>query len=734
MYTLKLSYMPYVGDNFLLLNSNNNPISISSYLTTTTYNLRFTDRGVFTFVLNTEDVTTVGDVFTKYVENGILFDAIRTGAINFCALVTEKNVETYYAVTNIRYVSAKRFEITCSNTLYNVYGSSTTTFSQLRTIPANNPFIERGYAYDSLFTNDGKCRWSKQADTDMYARAPFDVNINQLEGHSKICWQEIDNAEGAMLEFCKKPKAWINVYVNTGIEYTFKGANGKTRKIIFEDTPVSKGNPTDNDYPTLPYAILSMPIFDEGTTSFYLPTPSEFEGTGYDSITIASWSVANLKNIVEQIGESHIYQISVTPYAPNKMRGSLSKYVNNYVYTPTTSSYLQPSDYDIIPLGRYPDDIDGYNICCLKANYVDVSPRYSIPLTRTDIQSLLANSVYDTMFDYNVSKDTLSKEGNPYILFNTRKMIVSDISGNTFDIDLMKIGKIKDTGLVFKSVSGFDVGANNYAVWLDVDSLPYNTFVQDYSNYNNDVVKNGYGLVASAVNGFTFSVNQLESFLANNQNYFITRNATEKVARTENIITGVFGVAQGITQTVTGISMLNPVATASGVTKTATTLTNALIKEENLKLSRANSDRHLADLSNAPESLLNTTSVVFQSALQQVGFYLSFYKATDRDIDNLLNDFFCYGLPINRYVTTANARKYLVMTTNTFDTSNYKYVKGDIKLTGNWSTNAYIGYDLQASQIFKKAIKEGLSIYRLTSITGSANDSSIDSIRKDVYN
>lgn len=734
MYTLKLSYMPYISDNFLLLNSSNNPISVSSYLTTTTYNLRFTEKGVFTFILNTEDVTAVGVAFTNYVQNGILFDAIRTGAINFCSLVTNKNVETYYSIINIRYVSSNRFEITCYNTLYNVYGSNTTTFSQIRTIPANNPFIERGYAYDSLFTTDGRCQWSKQANTDMYARAPYDINVNQLEGRTKLCWQEIDKAEGVMLEFSKKPKAWINVYVNTGVDYTFKGANGKTRKVTFEDTPVSKGSPTDNDYPTLPYAILTMPIFDEGTTSFYLPTPKEFEGTGYSTTTIASWSVANLKNIVEQIGESHIYQISVTPYAPNKMRGVLTKDVNNYVYTPTTSSYLQPSDYDIIPLGRYPDDTDGFNICCLKANYVDVSPRYSIPITRTDFQSILANSAYNTMFDYNISKDTMSNEGNPYVLFNTRKMILSDISGNTFDIDLMKIGKIKDVGLVFKSVSGFDIGANNYAVWLDIESLPYNTFVQDYSNYNDDIVKNGYGLIASAVNGFTFSVNQLENFLANNQNYFITRNATEKVARTENVITGVFGIAQGITQTITGMSTLNPVATATGITKTTTSLTNALLKEENLKLSRANSDRHLADLANAPESLLNTSSVVFQSALQQVGFYLSFYKATERDINNLLNDFICRGLPINRYVTTAEARKYLVMTTNAFDTSNYKYVKGDIKLTGNWSTTVYVGYDSQASQLFQKAVSEGLSIYHLTTLSGAVNDSSVDSLRKDVYN
>lgn len=734
MYTLKLSYVPYIGDNFLLLNTNNNPISITSYLTATTYNLRFIERGVFTFVLNTEDVTPVGDVFKKYVDNGMLFDALRTGAVNFCALLTDKNVETYYNIINIRYVSANRFEITCYNTLYNVYGSNTASYSQLRTIPALNPFIERGYAYDSLFDSTGKCRWSKQADTDMYARAPFDININQLEGRTKLCWQEIDNAEGDMLEFCKKPKAWINIYVNTGVEYTFKGANGKTRKVTFEDTPVSKGSPTDNDYPTLPYAILTMPIFDEGSTGLYLPTPTEFDGSGYTTTTIASWSVANLKNIVEQIGESHIYQISITPYAPNKMRGVLTKNVNNYAYTPTTSSYLQPSDYDVLPLGRYPDDTDGFNVCCLKANYIDVSPRDSIPLTREIIQSLLANSVYNTMFDYNLSRDTLSKEGNPYILFNTRNIVLSDIAGNKFEIDLMKIGKIKDTGLVFKSVSGFDIGANNYAVWLDIGSLPYNTFVQHYSSYSNDIVKNGYGLVASAINGFTFSVNQLESFLANNQNYFISRNATERVARTENVITGVFGVLQGVTQTLSGVSTLNPVATASGITKTTTTLTNALLKEENLKLSRENSNRHLADLKNAPESLLNTTSVVFQSALQQVGFYLSFYKATDRDINNLINDFICYGIPINRYVSTADARKYLVMTTNAFDRENYKYIKGDIKLTGNWGTTAYVGYDSQASQLFQKAIKEGLSIYHLSVLTGSADDSSVDSIRKDVYN
>lgn len=733
MYTLKLSYLPYIGESLVLNQDNFSAVQPTSYAEFKCNNIRFGSNGSFVVVVDTGTLSVVGTTFSNYVQTGYMFDFIRTGAINFCELTDNEGTTTYYQINDCRYVSANRFEISCLNTLYNVYGASNFNFTSVGVIPAQNPFIERGYAFDSLLTGSTSvsCRWDKNALTDMYATSPFDININQLEGRLKLKWKEVDTAAGVMLDFCKKPKAWLNVYVNTGVEYTFSGSNNLTRKVKFGDTPVSNGKLEDitTNYPSLPYAILTLPIF-EGTEALYLPTPPEFEGTGYSAWCNAYGAQALVSQIAKMVGESHIYQISVTPYAPCKLYGTMGGTGTSYQYTPTSGSYGIPSDYDVIPLGRYPDN-DGFNMCCLKANYVDISPRLSIPVERAELSTIAIE--YNTMFDYNLSASTLSTSSNPYILFNTRKIVLSDISGNKFDVDLMKIGRI-NPNLVFKSTSGFDIGANNYAVWLDTSTLPYNTFASNYSGYTNDIVKNGYGLIASAVNGYTYSVNQLESFLANNQNYYVTRNATEKLARTENILNATFGIIQGLTQVATGVSTANPVAVTGGITKTGSSALSGVLKEQSIQLTRQNSDRHLADLGNAPESLLSTNSVLFQTAIQQMGFYLSFYKASNRDINNLINDFIVYGLPVNKYVSTAECRKYITFTNSKFDLTNYKYVKGTISLTGNWGTG--VGFNNQAANIWSGAVRRGLEMYKLSSniIDGSANNSSVDSMPKEVFN
>lgn len=290
----------------------------------------------------------------------------------------------------------------------------------------------------------------------------------------------------------------------------------------------------------------------------------------------------------------------------------------------------------------------------------------------------------ETGFSFSATEEEIKSDTagnlNPKIYSPDLTEVSISINGQATTYDLMKIGNA-DFELLYNEVLSPDI--SRIYVRLNPASGDYGLYIQDTIN---DLT----GLVAEIDMSVPYSENQLDTYLANNKNFFIQRemgydyrrkgiDLQEKfgyVKQAGNLlssagksVSGGAGTGGAAGAVGAGLSVLGSVINfAGGVIENATM---ADYSREGIEVERTLSDLTLDNMDAAPENIYNVNgNAFFTYSINKIGVYMEIRQALPRDLKSALDIMKRFGFGYNRLDNIKNVdniRKY------------YNFVRADVE-------------------------------------------------------
>ena len=549
---------------------------------------------------------------------------------------------------------------------------------------ATPAFLEYGYKYDSILNEQGFVNWSKGATTDIYRPLAQTIEKNVFQGRGKILWDVFNLSDDGTIDrddyaetLEHGSKYWINIYARTGskigddeIGYSYLFNYQKFKNNISTSMPYMY-----NMSPALPYEVISFGIADNPLYTLRANTDDTGDNYAYFSIV---YSESIIQRIFNTIGTENILQITATPIPPFIDVSARIEEIatGTFAYSQYRNKYLTPI--------KIPAGVEGENdIYLFRCNKLNGSLYNSLPYTYSNFTDTTGDISYED-FNAEFTSEDLSTIKNPYIGLNTRSIILTSSNGSKYTLDLLNLGQINK--LVFSLIYTFELGASNYLCGINLteSDLPYYVQNTGVNLINTSLI--GVGATGSNANSFVYSIDQLAEYLLNNKNFYLTRDANIALQREQSYTkTGVSLATSLLSFAATAIASVatgNPIPLIAGSLGSIGGVIGAgassVTSLDAIQTSLDNSNRTLDNLANAPDKLITSTSPFTDIIVNETGFYLNFYSATEEIQKTLLNDFLLKGIYLNKYVD--KIQDYINLTSYKFDKKYCKYIKGAVDL------------------------------------------------------
>lgn len=351
------------------------------------------------------------------------------------------------------------------------------------------------------------------------------------------------------------------------------------------------------------YILCVAPIIKQG----------QFEAQGNIADADALFRIVTVKELA-----AHVINMKLSPIIPF----NVFKYVVNY-------------DYEMIAGGA------GFNIK-LPANFnINIVPvqvgstTYSL-LNLRKASSTPAEAYYNTNNQYTFNTRELignySPVFNPYYLSAAyRECRIVDYAGNSFAYDHEKIGRNYLTFLA----------TENYSA--DISKAYYRLKTNAGEVYDTGTMYNYMGLVTSNDTSIPFNIDQLNTFLANNKNYFLQQQTSRNYALGRSVVDSLSSVARA------GVDAASGNLTGAGINSVGAV--SSLIGGT---LDYAESVQQQAytinNLECAPQALQNVQGNIFQCLLVNgdLGIYIEEYECLPADGLKYLHYQHLYGFAYGR--------------------------------------------------------------------------------------
>lgn len=720
-----LYYLPFLEEINTVIPYNKNLEDAPSTIVITTSNLEIANGNInITFDL--------GNNYIKY-----LF-----GNYNCIRINTDDNTLGDFQIVSSSQIGGTRVRFYCTATQYqiarlgNILNTSTAngSFPYLAYAKFNtNPYIEYGYAYDSILNNQGALQWNKEGTTDLY-RPPVKIpDTNIFEGRTRIEWNYLGDLSGGEEQkaykenFIKSVKYWINVYVRQGakindetVGYSYYLDTKGFYDDIKDDTTIYKNKIEYHSVsPALPYTIFTFGVSD---TRYRIEGEDDSDETAttisryvcYDSIQ------QPLSSMIEAIGSANILQITASPIPP--FNDVFCEFKDKETIKANDKRLYMKS----VKVGIYDDNGYPVYMYALKCNYINANPYKSLALTYRDFVNASGNTAYNILNPFEkFSTDKLNTYENPYVSCYTNKIILTSPNGAKYTINPVELGAFNF--LYFNLVYTFELGNSTYITGIDFQNSSLPVFLQNTtSSAKVNLYKIGNGLVGSTTNAFTYAVDKLDEFILNNQNYYATRDATLALQREQadykmwlsggsSILSGGIATIGGAASGNLGLTIGGLISMGMGGMKA---ISDNIMTNDSIDLSLANSNRMLEDLSNAPDKLITGSSPITDLILDNNAIYLNFYTACATDKQTLQDDFLCRGIYLNKTVLPTSINKYLTVNLSKYDKQYCKFFKGNVSIGfGLSSTNpAQWNMSSESVKILIKKLSEGAYLRKIESI------------------
>ena len=272
----------------------------------------------------------------------------------------------------------------------------------------------------------------------------------------------------------------------------------------------------------------------------------------------------------------------------------------------------------------------------------------------TPASAILDNNIKQLTFNKDAIKSASnSPVYNPKLLNEDYSELVLSIYGNSYKYDLQKLNNPKPRFLYYEALTP-DVTKS---------LLVYDAPTAD-GVYIPETKNNYSGLMSTIDNSILFSSTQLEQYLANNKNAFLSFQ-TNQVFSAVKGITGA-GVSAASTKRLGGPTnpLLAGLGTGAALMKTGLDLTQEAI-QFNLSIDNMRS---------APNQLVNANgNAIFLNAVSDIGAYIELYEILPNE-KKVINDFMHqFGYAVNKidkpenYFKTRVAFNYIKCTLTNID-------------------------------------------------------------------
>lgn len=272
----------------------------------------------------------------------------------------------------------------------------------------------------------------------------------------------------------------------------------------------------------------------------------------------------------------------------------------------------------------------------------------------TPARAFLDNNIKDLTFNKDAIKSASnSPVYNPKLLSEDYSEIVLSIYGNNYKYDLQKLNNSNPSFLYYEALTP-DVTKS---------LLVYDAPTAD--GVYIPATKNNYsGLISTIDNSILFSSSQLEQYLANNKNAFLSFQTNQVFSAAKGIVGA--GVSAASTKMIGGPTnpLLAGLGTGAALMKTGLDLTQEAI-QFNLSIDNMRS---------APNQLVNANgNAVLLNAISEIGAYIELYEILPNE-KKVINDFMHqFGYAVNKidkpenYFKTRVAFNYIKCTLTNID-------------------------------------------------------------------
>lgn len=221
-----------------------------------------------------------------------------------------------------------------------------------------------------------------------------------------------------------------------------------------------------------------------------------------------------------------------------------------------------------------------------------------------------------------------SKELNPKLNDEDYKNLTLSFMGNTFNIP---INKLNQERVIIKYTEMITPDATKGIARVVIENED-GIFNKDYENsFNGFIFTNDFSLPIS--NG------QLESYLANNKNAFLSFQAQQDYNRDVQTISNAQSLVNGATSAISNVAMGNWGGAISGAVNTGI---NIAFNESKFRLGQSlretQFDLSIDNMRNAPRTLVNANgNAIFGDAVSEFGMYIELYEGLDHELE-VVND------------------------------------------------------------------------------------------------
>ena len=483
-------------------------------------------------------------------------------------------------------------------------------------------FIQKSHLDRWIDNGNGTVTFNGKADSKLFEREEIKEVAKRLVSRAKLQMYTSKNTE--LCDWLNDyVDAWVYVVIDAGHKYKTKDSE----EFKIDSTRFFRDIYSDESY-SYSTACVCFPLYK------YIQAQIRFASNTHSG-EIKYWtqnSLIHFLNNNDNYSRVKCVKISLKP--PFDLNSETIKYtIDTETILGSTLQYLTLTTSSTSVTGLY-------SLSDININNTWFSPATSYGLLIYDKDYLNPIKLKTTL---TIPKNTFNKDDvtgvngvgvnknkkfNPKLNCSDYKSLVLTFAGATYEMDLQKINQDSViefeyiemiTADITKGLCRFKSSSNN-----DIFSLDYS------KSFNGFIFTNDLSLPIS--NG------QLDSYLANNKNAFLSFQNQQTLASTQYAIRS----ANNITNLVK-----DPVNLING---TQQILTDTVSTTVNIAYNQAQFDLSIDNMRNAPQTLMNANgNVSFLCAVSDFGIYAELYEGLDTELEMANDIMFRDGYNYNRF-------------------------------------------------------------------------------------
>jgi hypothetical protein len=556
--------------------------------------------------LNSIDLT---NQIYRNTNNYDLFDLVNK---NYAIIRVHKGENYYYF-----YYWVRSSNIGAENQVsYDMHIDSIQTYYIRDEIDIQGSFIQKAHLDRWTYNSDGTTvTFNGKADSKLFEREEIKEVAKRLVSRSKL---EMYSNYGTNNKVCdwlnNYVYAWVYVVIDANQEYKIKNND----KFKINPTTFYRSDYSADNY-SYSTACVCFPLYK------YIQASIRFKGNFN-----GGWDINSLTQFVNNNGGySYVKSVKISIKPPFDLNGDHLEYKIetedvlgvpiNYLTLTTVSTSIDGV------YGLFNSNINDTVFCSgLDWGLLVYDKDYTNPIKlKTNIT--LPDNTFDKLSVINSNKN---KVFNPKLNSNDYKTLVLSFAGSTYEMDLQKINKSQTIEFDYIEMITADVtkGICRYKSTSNDD-----VFSIDYSKSFN-------GLIFTNDLSLPISNGQLDLYLANNKNAYLSYQNQQTLAATQ------YGIRSA--NSISNI-LKNP---ANLVNETQQILTDTISSTVKAAYNDAQFNLSIDNMRNAPQTLINANgNVSFISAVAEFGIYAELYEGLDTELEMANDIMFRDGYTLNRF-------------------------------------------------------------------------------------